>query len=326
MGDRWTPRCDWPGGLVTPQHLDRKGISGPTPAQARGRHWTRTSAGFYVPAHADRRLVEQRIVEQAVRLPVDGAVTGWAALRMAGGLFFDGLAPDGRTPHPVPLAVPPRFNLAPSLDLALLRASYSEEEVGERHGIRCMAPVRALFDEVRRRGELREAVVAMDMALVACLVTLAEVDDFLHLHRGRPGWRLLQQARLLATCRSASPTETRMRLIWVLDARLPTPLCNWPIADAEGRYLGRPDLLCPALGVYGEYDGKDHRPRARHRQDVGRAEEFLGVGLEGFAVVAGDMDDHSVVVRRMHAAVARAEASSRPRSWMLRSNPKPLWP
>jgi hypothetical protein len=58
----------------------------------------------YVPASFDAELPEQRIVEQAVRLR-GGAVTGWAALRLAGAAYFDGLAGDGRTRKPVPLAV-----------------------------------------------------------------------------------------------------------------------------------------------------------------------------------------------------------------------------
>ena len=42
-----------------------------------------------------------------MRLPAVGAVTGWAACRLHGAAFFDGLAPDGVTPLPVPLAVGP---------------------------------------------------------------------------------------------------------------------------------------------------------------------------------------------------------------------------
>lgn len=320
----WTPRVEWPEGLVTPVGVGTQG--GPTPARARGRLWERTSAGLYVPAGIDRSSVEQRIVEQAARLPGTGAVTGWAALRMAGAAFLDGLAPDGRTRLPVPLAVPHSFRLAPTPALTLLRASYDAHDVDELHGIRVMRPVRALFDEVRRVGELREAVVAMDMALVAALVSFAQIDELIESQPQRRGMGLFRAARRLATSRSASPMETRMRLVWVLDAGLPEPRCNWPVADEDGRYLGRPDLLCDGLGVFGEFDGRHHRLRERHRQDVGRSETFLGVGLEGFVVVGADLHDRSLVVRRMRAAVARAEASSRPRTWLLRPDPKPLWP
>ncbi|QWZ08552.1 hypothetical protein KRR39_01370 [Nocardioides panacis] len=80
-----------------PVTLDPDGVSGPTRGAARGRAWRRSSHGLYVPASADDDLPEQRIVEQAARLPPGGAVTGWAACRLHGAAFFDGLHTDGRT-------------------------------------------------------------------------------------------------------------------------------------------------------------------------------------------------------------------------------------
>ncbi len=49
-----------------------------------------------------------------------------------------------------------------------------------------------------------------------------------------------------------------MRMIWVVDAGLPRPLCNMPIFDRHGRHIGTPDLLDPVAGVVGEYDGALH--------------------------------------------------------------------
>jgi len=51
-------------------------------------------------------VVEQRILEHAQRLPDQGAVTGWAALRLHGGGFLDGLDSGDLRRLPVPLAVP----------------------------------------------------------------------------------------------------------------------------------------------------------------------------------------------------------------------------
>lgn len=279
-----------------------------------------------MPAGIDRGLVEQRIVEQAERLPPGGAVTGWAALRVAGGTYFDGLAPDGKTSLPVPLAVPPTSCLAAGPEAMILRAKLSKDAVHEVNGVRCTVPARAIFDEIRRQDNLRERVVVLDMAVVAGFMTLPEVDAFIEECAGRPSVERLREARDLATDRSASPMETRMRLIWILDAGLPRPRCNWPIADQHGRYLGKPDLLAEHLGVFGEYDGRDHRSGRRHAVDVGRFEDFIETGLEGFAVVGRDMGDRGLVVRRMRAAVARAASSRRPRTWMLRTHPQPLWP
>lgn len=324
--DRWTPLVGWPEGLFLPAVVDASRKAGPTRAQSRGRSWLRTSAGRFVPADIDRTVVEQRILEQSVQVPPGGAVTGWAALRLRGARYLDGLAADGSTPLPVPLALPRAGNMRPSPERQVLRGRLDAAEVELAHGVRCTTAVRAVFDEVRRLDDLREAVVVLDMALVACLVTRAEVEELVTRMAGRPGVALLRQALGLASTRSCSPQETRLRLVWVLDAQLPEPLCNWPISDEHGSFLGKPDLLCAELGTYGEYDGKDHRSRQRHRTDVGRAESFLAAGLEGFTVVGGDLQDRGLVVRRMHDAVERARASTRPRRWMIKSGPRPLWP
>ncbi|MEO6512884.1 MAG: hypothetical protein ABIO16_17940 [Nocardioides sp.] len=82
--------------VVRPVHADPSGVDGPTPGQARGPRWRRTSTGLVVPVSVTDDLVEQRIVEQGVRLR-RGAITGWAALRLLGGGYFDGLARDRRT-------------------------------------------------------------------------------------------------------------------------------------------------------------------------------------------------------------------------------------
>lgn len=109
-----------------------------------------------------------------------------------------------------------------------------------------------------------------------------------------------------------------MRLIWVLDAGYPRPLCNHDVADLDGRFIGRPDLLCEPLGVVGEYDGAAHRTRERHRSDVRREDLLRRAGLEVFTVVGADLRRPQVVVDRMHAAVRRARDAGRSRGWMTR--------
>jgi hypothetical protein len=269
----------------------------------------------------DGEVVEQRIVEAAQRLPPDGAVSGWAALRLAGGGFFDGLERDGRTPRPVRLVVPRGQNLRPLALESVGRESLDPDEVRVLHGVRCTSALRATFDEARLSADLRDAVVAVDMALAAGLVELDEYCIHADVRRSLPGSRRARAAGRLADPRSLSPAETRMRLIWRLDAGLPAPLCNWPIADLDGRRLGRPDLLSVELGVYGEYDGADHRSRSRHRSDVAREQGFLDAGLEGFVLVGPDLEDTDLVVDRMRAAVRRAEHNTRPRGWMIARDP-----
>ncbi len=84
--------------VVVPVRVDPAGVRGPTPDQARGRRWRRTSPGRYVPASVagdtlDR--VDQRIVEVAAGLPAGAGVTGWAALHWQGARYLDAIRADG---------------------------------------------------------------------------------------------------------------------------------------------------------------------------------------------------------------------------------------
>ena len=115
-----------------------------------------------------------------------------------------------------------------------------------------------------------------------------------------------------------------MRLVWIIDAGLPPPVCNRPIFDLSGRLLGYPDLLDPLAGVVGEYDGADHLARDRRRSDAEREHLFRDHGLEYFELVRGDLQDTPRVVRRMHHTRARARfLPPDQRAWTL--EPPPWW-
>jgi hypothetical protein len=217
-------------------------------------------------------LPEQRILEQSVRLPDGGAVTGWAALRLHGGNFFDGLAQDGVTALPVPLAVGQDSKMRGDSRVTLSREPLTADEVTLRHGIPCTVVARALVDEMRRPRDLRESVVAMDMAAAALLVSIRRMREYTE---SRRSWRRacsLPDALDLADERSRSPQESRSRLVWELDAGLRRPMVNQPIWDLDGNLLGIADLLDSEVGLVGEFDGADHRKALRHTQDIARQE------------------------------------------------------
>ncbi len=307
-----------------PARIDPTGVSGPTRGQAQRGRWRQCAHGWYVPADVDSVLVEQRILEQAVRLPVGGAVTGWASLRWRGATFFDGAADGGRRVLPVPLLPGGVGNLRRDPRAQVSRdqlAPHEREYVG---GISCTTVTRATFDEMRRAGRLRPAVIALDMAAAAGLTSVAEMRAYVV---GRAAWTgvpLVRLALVLATDFSRSPQETRMRLIWVLDAGLPLVLCNRAVFDLEGRLLGYPDLFDPVAGVVGEYNGADHRDRARHQADVAREDRFRDHALEYFTVVADDMHDVGRVVHRMQRTRARAKFLP-PESCAWTLEPPPGW-
>lgn len=263
-------------------------------------------------------MVEQRILEQAQRLPVGGAVTGWAALRLHRGGFFGGFDGDGRTRLGVPLVLPPDAAIRLNPDISVRRERLPDADLTAVYGIPCTTPLRATFDEMRRVKDVRQAVVVLDMALAAGLLTLEAFRTFVGRREGWKGVREVRSALALADPGSLSPQESLLRLIWELDAGYPRPRCNVAVSDLNGSWIGRPDLLSEVLAVVGEYDGAMHRGRDRHRRDVRREDLFRRCGLETFTVVGADLRNVSLVVERMHAAVSRARLAALPRRWMVR--------
>lgn len=320
--DRWDPRCELPDGLVRPSRIDPSGTTGPTRGQAQRGRWRATAHGWYVPTEVDSSRVEQRILEQAMRIRTCGAVTAWASLRWRGATYFDGNAGDQHLEVPLlrraggrrmrdEAAVVSRRQLPP----------YDREFV---RGIWCVTAERGVFDEVHRLRSLRPAVTALCMALAAGLTTLPDLRAYA---RERTAWEAVPLFREVLTYGNEcfrSPPEVRMHLAWRLDAHLPEPLANPPVFDLAGRFVGIPDLLDVEAGVVGEYAGAVHRGREQHRSDVAREERFRAVGLEPFTVVAGDLADGDLVVTRMLVARGRARFAP-PRERLWTTTPPPWW-
>jgi hypothetical protein len=302
----WGRRCTPPPGLVAPVAIDPTGRDGPTPGQARGPRWRKSSHGRYVPAAVDGTVPEQRILEQAARLSNGGAVTGWASGRLHGARYLDGLHLDGRTRLPVPLVAGPLHRLVATDGSTVSRDRIYSDEIVTRLGVPCAAPTRATFDAMRYAAGLWSAVIAFDMMATAGLVTLEEMTAYIAAH---PAWRGVGQARealKLVDENSWSPRESWLRLVWEVVAGFPHPLCNRPVFSLDGTFIGTPDLLDPVAGVAGEYDGADHLGRDRRARDVVREEGFRRVGLEYFEVTSGDVAHRSRVVERMTWTRSRA--------------------
>lgn len=305
MPHRWDPIAPPVSGLVRPVRIDPAGKDGPTPKQARGPTWRRTSTGCYVPATVTDELVEQRILEAHARAGDRAVLTGWAALRLHGGGFFDGLARDGTTRLPVAVAACGE-RLEPSPGVRVVRDAIPDDEVTTRHGMRCARPERALYDEMRRLGEVREMAVAVGAACAAHLTSVSRMRTYAATRRWYRDVRLVKEAVELAVEGCRSPQEDRFRLLWELDAGWGRPLINRPVLDERGLLVAIPDLLDVERGVVGEYAGADHRDIDRHQADITREADLRDVGLEYVEVVGRDLHDRRRVVARMEAAAARA--------------------
>ncbi|MGI8434835.1 MAG: hypothetical protein ACR2LE_08905, partial [Nocardioidaceae bacterium] len=293
----------------------------PTRGQLRSRSWRRSSQGLYVPAVAEW-TPGQRVVEASALLPLSGggAVSGWAAAYWLGVRLLDGL--DARLRRePVLLNLGPQGQLRPRPDIRLSRERFDDRERHIVRGVPCANPVRAAFDGARVAASLTAAVVIIDMIVTSGLLTLDELTAYVD---QRAGWKGVQQARRavrLAVTGSRSPPETRLRLAWVLDARLPPLLVNAAVFDLTGRLLGYPDALDPSSGVVLEYDGDDHRDISNHTRDNIREELFEAHGLTVMRATRLDLGGSRVeLVRRMRQAHTRAlNRDRRQDGWAIRA-------
>jgi hypothetical protein len=318
---RWTPKVEHVRPLVRPVRVDPTGERGPTRAEAASRrYWRRTTRGLYVPVDTRRDLPEQHILEQAARLPSGAAVTGWAGCRLFGANFFDGLAPDGQTPLPVTLALGPRRNLKPTSLTKLNFANFAPTEVTTRHGVPVLSRERCTWDAAREAASrsvgLAEIVVVFDMVQAAELTS----GDRLRTYAAtNPVSQRLRRALSLSSEHSRSPNESRLRVLWEVDAGLPRPLVNAPIFDDRGRLLGIADLFDRSSGLVVEFDGADHRGLTRHTADVAKDEALRQAGLEVTRVTGADLRRPNLVVRRLTQARERAQANQTPRAmWRAR--------
>jgi len=111
--------------------------------------------------------------------------------------------------------------------------------------------LRAVFDEARAVGDIREAVVSIDMMAAAELVSLRQLREYVEGCGGVRGVPQVRRALDLASEDSRSPNETRLRLIWdlVVDRihesrararRLPADRRAWTVEPPPDRPLELP--------------------------------------------------------------------------------------
>ena len=244
-------------------------------------------------------------------------MTGWAALRWCGATWFSGLQGDGESQAPVTLATS-AADIRPQAGIAVSAEKLGPDEILVVDGPRVTTPHRSVLFEMRYAPSIEAGVVVGDMAAQADLVTSAELRRYAASLASWTGIPRARTATALVRENSWSPQETRMRLVWVLVAGLPEPLCNVPVFDLSGRHLGTPDLFEPVVGVVGEYEGVVHLDRRQRGVDVRREQAFRDVGLEYFPVVGADWRDEVVVAARMCSAYERAcRRPAGPRAWTI---------
>lgn len=275
-----------------------------------------------MPADVER-TPEQRIVEAAAVLPHFGGVSGWAGLRWQGAQWFDGVAADGTTLLPVTLATS-EADIRGQAGFRVSAERLGPDELMLHDGLTITTAIRSVTFEMRYAANVRAAVVVADMAMYADLVSTGELARWAGVNRGWTGCPQLREALALVEENAWSPQETRLRLVWMLDAELPRPRCNIPVFDRSGHHIATPDLLDEEAGVAGEYDGSVHLVGAARGRDVRREAAMRAVGLEYFPAVASDWADRHQLAERMAATRRRARFED-PRSRAWTTEPPPWW-
>ncbi|MBF4587688.1 MULTISPECIES: hypothetical protein [unclassified Curtobacterium] len=175
----------------------------------------------------------------------------------------------------------------------------AEPEVVEHRGHRVSAPS-AMWFECAASLDV-PALVAVGDHLVG-RSGLATIDDL----RAAvlPGSRYVRRARsALDRIRvgAESAMETWLRLA-VEDAGFPEPELNLDVHDPSGLFLGRVDLVWPALRIGLEYDGDHHRERDAFRHDQRRDNGFVVNDWLIIHATAADAGRPAVLLERLRQA------------------------
>lgn len=184
------------------------------------------------------------------------------------------------------------------------------------HGIPVTGPDRTFVDCSHRRP-LLEVVQLGDLLVATGQTNLDRLFAYAgarHLHGVQRARRLLRHVREGVE----SPRETIVRLLIVWSG-LPEPDCNVDIADVEGRFVARGDLVLHRWRIVVEYDGWYHERNARQRQrDVLRRERIEALGWCVIVITARDLRNPESVAWRVHSALVRAGYTGRaPRTSMM---------
>ncbi len=298
--------------------------SGVDAAETRSALWTRGLHGVLRPTWWVHDPLTTRIGDAVALMSDANALGGWAALRAWGNEWFDGTRADG-SDRPVLVHCLPGSQLRARPGIRPSQSAILPDETVRIEGYRLATIARAAFDEMCTAPGLREAVVVADMAASTTTelprTTLRDIARVEGSHHKVRGIVQVRRALALATSRSASPLETRTRLVWHLDADLGPVGVNVPVFDGRGRLAGVADLLDEDAGLVVESDGADAHGRDRRDHDHDREERFERAGLVVCRVGPRHHRDRYALAARLREA--RRDAASRPRgTW---TTTKPTW-
>lgn len=278
--------------------------------------WVRDLHGVVRPSFVEHDPTVTRVSNAVALMSDANALGGWAALFAQGNTWFDGSGPDGG-PMPVLIHCLPGSQLRKRPGVLPSEGRLRPAELLHLGGYRVTTPARAVFDEMCRAPGLREAVVVAELVLSTTnetpSVTRGAIAEVVTAHPKVRGVVRARRALEMASTRSASPGETRTRMLAQLDANLSCLLVNQPVFDLRGTLLGVADLLDPATGLVIESDGL-----VFHRGDLTaqnhRQERLQRHGLVVCRVTSSDLRHPDATAARLRLAQQDA-ARRHQRAW-----------
>lgn len=124
----------------------------------------------------------------------------------------------------------------------------------------------------------RDLVIAGDhlVRAKAPLSTLARLSDSVLTSGGVRGIAAARRALDLVREGTASPPETKLRLL-IVEAGLPEPVVGYTVHH-DGYWVGTPDLAYVSERIALEYQGEGHRDERTFLEDIDRLERFHDAG------------------------------------------------
>ena len=265
-------------------------------------------------------------IADAIAVMTEGcSLAGWAARWLQGQAYCDGLHHGVETP--VKILCGPGSHLRKRPGIQPCERLVLPGEIVDVGDVVVTTMARAAYDDMLDAPNPVEALVALEMATSTVIeqarTYLANVEAVYGSHVKTRGRRQARWALDHASTRSASPWETRTRLLAVDALGVERWLVNVAIFDLRENLLGIADLLEPESGLVLESDGADHRLIERHNEDNVREESFENHGLVVVRIGSGQHSraERPLTIERVQQGHARAR-TNRSKRW---TTEKPAW-
>ena len=193
----------------------------------------------------------------------------------------------------------------------LVRTTEDRADVVIRQGQPVDLPEEVLLRAARDLAML-DLVPMVDSAIRSGDTSVTSLKHFCE--TTRPGVRRLRLALSLSDPRWESPWETVLRLFHVLVGIEVEPQKD--LFDDKGMFLARVDLLLTGTDNIHEYDGAEHRKRARHRSDLRRERRLAGSPYVRRGFTTEDLVQHPLVMlAEIDRALGRRHRPTRVLLW-----------